>query len=470
MAIVVVGLNHRTAPISLLERLAIPEDRTAKALHHLLTFEHVLEGVVLSTCNRIEVYAIVSRFHGGAQDLRNFLAEFGHVAPEEFTDYLYTYHDDAAVRHLFRVAAGVDSMVVGESEILGQTKRAFQMSSDEGGVGRLLGHAFRQALAVGKRARSDTGIGRHPVSVSSAAVELARRAFLSGSLEGKRVLVVGAGKMGTLAVQSLGRAGATTVTVVSRTEERARDLAAAAGVAVRDLDDIQDAVASADIVICSTTSPGMVLERATVARAVARRTEGAVARRTEGAVARRTEDAVARRAEGAVARRKEGAVAAARGSAIEPLFIVDIAVPRDVDPSCAEVPGVVLRDIYDLRGVVQTGVGSRVAEVSKVEEIVAAEVGRFVRWERAGEIAPAIAAVVAHAEEMRRSEVARVGGPLRDLSPSQHEAIEQLTKRIVRKLLHRPLDVAKELAGSKQGYLHLQVLRELFELEDEQHP
>jgi glutamyl-tRNA reductase len=446
MAIVVVGLNHRTAPISLLERLAIPEDRTAKALHHLLTFEHVLEGVVLSTCNRIEVYAIVSRFHGGAQDLRNFLAEFGHVAPEEFTDYLYTYHDDAAVRHLFRVAAGVDSMVVGESEILGQTKRAFQMSSDEGGVGRLLGHAFRQALAVGKRARSDTGIGRHPVSVSSAAVELARRAFLSGSLEGKRVLVVGAGKMGTLAVQSLGRAGATTVTVVSRTEERARDLAAAAGVAARDLDDIEDAVASADIVICSTTSPGMVLERATVARAVARRAEGAVARRTEGAVA------------------------AARGSAIEPLFIVDIAVPRDVDPSCAEVPGVVLRDIYDLRGVVQASVGNRVAEVSKVEEIVAAEVGRFVRWERAGEIAPAIAAVVAHAEEMRRSEVARVGGPLRDLSPSQHEAIEQLTKRIVRKLLHRPLDVAKELAGSKQGYLHLQVLRELFELEDEQHP
>jgi glutamyl-tRNA reductase len=445
MAIVVVGLNHRTAPISLLERLAIPEDRTAKALHHLFTFEHVLEGVVLSTCNRIEVYAIVSRFHGGAQDLRNFLAEFGHVAPEEFTDYLYTYHDDAAVRHLFRVAAGVDSMVVGESEILGQTKRAFQMSSDEGGVGRLLGHAFRQALAVGKRARSDTGIGRHPVSVSSAAVELARRAFPSGSLEGKRVLVVGAGKMGTLAVQSLGRAGAMTVTVVSRTEERARDLAAAAGVAARDLDDIEDAVASADIVICSTTSPGMVLERATVARAVARRAEGAVARRTEGAVA------------------------AARGSAIEPLFIVDIAVPRDVDPSCAEVPGVVLRDIYDLRGVVQTSVGNRVAEVSKVEEIVAAEVGRFVRWERAGEIAPAIAAVVAHAEEMRRSEVARVGGRLRDLSPSQHEAIEQLTKRIVRKLLHRPLDVAKELAGSKQGYLHLQVLRELFELEDEQH-
>jgi glutamyl-tRNA reductase len=443
MPIIVVGLNHRTAPISLLERLALPEERMAKALHHLLTFDHVLEGVILSTCNRIEVYAVVSRFHGGAQDLRNFLAEFCHVAPEEFTDYLYTYHDDAAVRHLFRVAAGVDSMVVGESEILGQTRRAFQRSSDEGVVGRLLGHVFRQALAVGKRARRDTGIGRHPVSVSSAAVELARRAFPSGSLEGKRVLVVGAGKMGALAVQSLRRAGATAVTVVSRTQERARDLAEASGVGARGLDDLEDAAAAADIVICSTTSAGMVLDRGTVARAAERRVKGAAARRREGTAASRTGG--------------------------EPLLIIDIAVPRDVDPSCADVADVILRDIYDLRGVVQTSVGSRVAEVSKVEEIVAAEVGRFVQWERAGEIAPAISALVARAEEVRRSEIARVGGRLRDLSPSQQEAVEQLTKRIVRKLLHRPLDVAKELAGSKQGYLHLQVLRELFELEDE-HP
>jgi glutamyl-tRNA reductase len=441
MPIVVVGLNHRTAPISLLERLAIPEDRIAKALHHLQTFEHVLEGVVLSTCNRIEVYAVVSRFHGGAQDLRNFVAEFGHVAPEEFTDYLYTYHDDAAVRHLFRVAAGIDSMIVGESEILGQTKRAFQRSSEEGAAGRLLGHVFRQALAVGKRARSDTGIGRNPVSVSSAAVELVRRAFSSGSLAGKRVLVVGAGKMGLLAVQSLGREGATDVTVLSRTEEHARDLAASSGVGSGALRDLEDAVAGADIVICSTASAGTILDRATVARAVARRQEGAVARRQEGAVARR-----------------------ARGEA---LLIVDIAVPRDVDPSCADVDGVVLRDIYDLRGVVETSVGSRVAEVSKVEEIVAAEVARFVAWERAGEIAPAIAALVARAEEVRKSEVARVAPRLQDLSAAQRDAVDQVTKRIVSKLLHRPLDAAKELAGSKQGYLHLHVLRELFELEDE---
>ena len=449
MSVIVVGLNHRTAPIALLERLAIPEDRIPKALHHLQTFEHVLESVVLSTCNRIEVYAVVSRFHGGAQDLRNFVAEFCHVAPEEFTDYLYTYHDTAAVRHLFRVAAGVDSMIVGESEILGQTRRAFQRSSEEGAAGRLLGHVFRQALAVGKKARSDTGIGRHPVSVSSAAVELARRAFSSGSLHGKRVLVVGAGKMGALAVQSLGRAGAREVTVVSRTGERARDVAVASGFGARELHELEDAVAGADIVICSTASAGTVLDRATVARAVARRKERAVARRKERAVASRTEGL------------------APQGVESEPLLIVDIAVPRDVDPSCADVDGVVLRDIYDLRGVVETSVGSRVTEVSKVEEIVAAEVARFAAWERSGEIAPAIAAVVARAEEMRRSEVARVAPRLGDLSAAQREAVDQLTRRIVSKLLHRPLDAAKELAGSKQGYLHLQVLHELFELEDE---
>jgi glutamyl-tRNA reductase len=192
-----------------------------------------------------------------------------------------------------------------------------------------------------------------------------------------------------------------------------------------------------------------VLDRSTVARAVARRKERAVARRKERAVARRSEGL------------------APQGVESEPLLIVDIAVPRDVDPSCADVDGVVLRDIYDLRGVVETSVGSRVTEVSKVEEIVAAEVVRFVAWERSGEIAPAIAAVVARAEEMRRSEVARVAPRLGDLSASQREAVDQLTRRIVSKLLHRPLDAAKELAGSKQGYLHLQVLHELFELEDE---
>ena len=168
--ILVAGLSHKTAPIGLLERLAVADERLPKALHQLLTYEHVFEGAVLSTCNRIEVYAAASRFHGGAQDLRNFFAEFCHVAPEDFVDHLYTYHEEGAVEHLFRVASGIDSMVVGESEILGQVKRAYQLALEEQAARRFLGRAFRQALRVGKRARSETAISRNPASISSAAV------------------------------------------------------------------------------------------------------------------------------------------------------------------------------------------------------------------------------------------------------------------------------------------------------------
>ena len=428
MDVVVVGLNHRSAPIALLERLAIPEERLGKALNQLLTYEHVLEGVILSTCNRLEVAAVVTRYHGGAQDLRNLMAEFCHVAPEELTDHLYTYHHDGAVRHLFRVATGVDSMVVGESEILGQVRRAYTVAHEEGAAGRVLGHAFRQALHVGKRARTETEIGRNPVSVSSAAVELARRALGSASLAGARVLVVGAGEMGRLAVRALTQAGVSEVVVMSRTRSKARAVADATGARFRALEQLEDALCGADIVISSTTSPAMVLDRELVERAAARRADG------------------------------------------DPLLIVDIAVPRDVDPECARLRGVILRDLYDLRGVVEAGMGGRIGEISKVEEIVAAEVARFVQWERAGEIAPAISSLVARAETMRRAELARMSARLEDLSAPEREAVDQLTKRIVAKLLHRPLDVAKELASSKQGYLALQALRDLFELEDEPGP
>ena len=271
MSLVVVGLNHRTAPISLLERLSISEEQLPKALAHLGNYEHVLEGAILSTCNRIEVYAVVSKFHGGAQDLRNFLAEFCHVAPEDFVDHLYTYHDEAAVRHLFRVGSGIDSMVVGESEILGQVRRAFGAGADEGMVGRYLRRAFQQALRVGKRSRTETAIGRNPVSVSSAAVELTRTAFPEQSLAGKRVLVVGAGKMGKLAMRALAHAGARDVTIVNRTEERAERLAGEFEARSLSFDELGDALVEADIVLSSTTAPQTVIDRKMVETALERR-------------------------------------------------------------------------------------------------------------------------------------------------------------------------------------------------------
>ncbi|MDQ4144969.1 MAG: glutamyl-tRNA reductase [Actinomycetota bacterium] len=425
MSLVVVGLNHKTAPIELLEQLAISEEMLPKALHQLGTYEHVLEGAVLSTCNRIEVYAVVSKFHGGAQDVRNFLAEFCHVAPEDFVDRLYTYHDEGAVRHLFRVAAGIDSMVIGESEILGQVRRAFQAASAEGMVQRKLNYALRQALRVGKRSRSETAIGRNPVSISSAAVELARRAFPHQSLDGKQVVVVGAGKMGRLAMQALRQAGAADITVVNRGEERAREAAETFAVNRRSFDELCEVIAAADIVISSTTAIEPVISPELVADALKLREN-------------------------------------------KPLFFVDIAVPRDVDPAVAELPGVLVRDIDDLRGVVEAGVGSRITEVSKVEAILAEELGHFLEWERASEIGPTVAALVQRAESIRVEEVVRIRNQFGPLSEAQQQALDQVTRKIVAKLLHPPIAKAKELASSKQGHAYLAAMRELFELDDDE--
>jgi glutamyl-tRNA reductase len=423
MSIVVVGLNHKTAPVELLERLSISDERLPKALHQLATYEHVLEGAILSTCNRIEAYAVVSKFHGGAQDLRNFFSDFCHVAPEDLADRLYTYHDEGALRHLFRVASGIDSMVVGESEILGQVRRAYQRAADEGMIHRVLGAAFRQTLRVGKRARTETSIGQNPVSVSSAAVELARRAWPEGTLRGRRVTIVGAGKMGRLAAQALAASGAGDVTVVNRSEDRGRDLAATFGATSRTFDDLEEVLSTSEIVICSTTSPRTVIDGPLLARA--------------------------------------------RGPRTEPLFVVDIAVPRDVDPAVAELPGVVLRDIDDLRGVVEGNVGARLGEVGRVEELIAEELERFSQWERSTEIAPTAAALVERADAIRAAELERIAPYLETMTPVQRDAVDHLSRRMVAKLLHAPLKTARDLSGSKQGQLYLTALRELFELSDE---
>lgn len=423
MSVVVVGLNHNSAPVDLLERLAVPEDDLPKALHQLMTYEHVLEGAVLSTCNRIEVYACVSKFHGGAQDLRNFLAEFRHVAPEDFSDRLYTYHDDAAIRHLFRVSAGIDSMVVGESEILGQVRRSFSVATEEGATQRVLGSAFRKALRAGKRARTETSIGRNPVSISSAAVELARKAFEGSTLAGKKVAIVGAGKMGRLAAQALAAAGASDVSVVNRSQERAQELADTFGATPLPIEELPAQLGRADIVITSTTSPETIIDASMVQRAVASRPESS------------------------------------------PLFIVDIAVPRDVEASVGDIAGVVLRDIDDLRGVVETNIGSRLSEISQVEQIIGDEVAGFIEWQRSSEIAPTITELVAWGESIRSAELERLKGL--GLTAEQLEAADRATKRIVAKLLHPALEKAKELAASKQGHAYLTALRELFELDDE---
>lgn len=419
MSVLVVGLNHRTSPVSLLERLSIAEEDLPKALHQLSVYEHVLEGAVLSTCNRTEIYAVTSKYHAGSLDLRNFLSDFCHVAPEDFSDHLYTYYDDAAIRHLFRVAAGVDSMIVGESEILGQVRRAYQLASAEATVQRALGNAFRRALRVGKRARTETTIGREPVSISSAAVELARRSF--ADLTGKKVAIVGAGKMGGLAARALASAGATEIVVINRSPARADELAALFDARTRPWDDLISVLAESDIAICSTAAPTPIIDGLLIDSVTTRRGAG------------------------------------------RPLFIIDIAVPRDVAPEVAGVDGVILKDIDDLRDVIGTSFGSRVAEIDLVEKIIDDEVLRWQESERSRELAPTVAELVARADEIRRAEFERWRAKSR-VDDEQARAVDALSRRLVAKLLHGPVAKAKELPSSKQGYLYLSALRELFEL------
>ncbi len=419
MQTLVVGLNHKTAPVGLLERLTIQPRELPKALHQLGGYEHVLEGAILSTCNRTEIYAVVSRFHGGVQDLRNFLAEFCHLAPEEFVDHLYTYHDEAAIRHLFRVVTGIDSMVLGESEIVAQVRAAFAAATDAGVARTVLGDAFRHALHTGKRARRDTAIGRNPASVSTAAVELARRALGAPDLSGRRVVVVGAGKMGELAARALDGSGAAAVVVVNRSDDRGHALARRFGAAFLPLQRLEDALVPADIVLSSTDSARPVISADVVGAALARRQPG------------------------------------------RPLLFVDIAVPRDVDAEVASLPGVVVRDIDDLRSVVESSLGSRMQEVAAVEAIVSEELERFVAARRASEAGPRLAALAAWGEEVRRRELERVAGALRGLDGEQTRAVEDATRRIVAKLLHEPLRAARELAA--RGHTsHLEALQELF--------
>jgi glutamyl-tRNA reductase len=425
MQLLVVGLNYKTAPVELLERFSISEEQLPKALHQLGTYEHLLEGVILSTCNRVEVYAVVSKFHGGSQDVRNFLSEFCHVAPEDMSDHLYTFNDQAAVRQLFRVASGVDSMLIGESEILGQVKRAFRAAAEEGLAKRVLASAFRRALRLGRKARTETAIGRNPASMSSAAVFVAARSLPSGTLEGAHVAIVGAGKMSRLTAKALSRSGVATVTVLNRSVERAREVAALLGGTAAALMELSSVMSAADVIISSTNAPGIVIAAEDVASAVEQR------------------------------------------SGLAPLVVVDIAVPRDVDPGVSTMPGVILRDIDDVRMVVDQTMDGREAEIERVEALIELELAQFAEWERAVDYAPTAAALVSQADAIRSIELARVPG-LRDLSPEQQAAVDHLSRRIVSKMLHAPLKNAREQAGSKQGYLYLTLLRELFDLDDPQ--
>ncbi|QDQ98253.1 glutamyl-tRNA reductase [Tomitella fengzijianii] len=429
MSILMVGMSHRSAPVSTLERAAVSEADRPKLLDALVRRPHVAEAMVVSTCNRIEIYAVVDAFHGGLAEVSGLFAEHSGMSVQELTSHLYVRYSESAVEHLFTVAAGLDSMVVGEQQILGQIRSAYAASDSQQVAGRAVHELAQQALRVGKRVHSETGIDAAGASVVSVALE--RAASLLGGprelegLAGRRAVVLGAGAMGGLAVANLIRAGIGEVTVVNRTAERAARLAgtaADAGVAAQaaGFDGLAAAIRTADVVVTCTGSVGAVLTVADVHTALTRRTEDS------------------------------------------PLVICDLGLPRDVDPAVVGLPGVDLLDIETLRR--DPGAGAAESDAEAARELVAAELASYLGQQRASEVAPTVTALRRRAAEVVQGELLRLESKAPGLTDAEKTEVERTVRRVVDKLLHAPTVRVKQLAAAPGGGSYAEALRELFEL------
>ena len=433
MSVLVVGLSHKSAPVAVLERAAVSGDTVTKLLRDVVQAEPVAEAFVVSTCNRVEVYADVDRFHAGVTAICELLARHCGVPSHELTQYLYVHYEDRAVSHLLAVAAGLDSMVVGEDQILGQVRSAVKLAAEHGTAGRVLGELGRLALRTGKRARAETAIGRAGFSLLSAAVELAAARLGplrpgEDPLAGRDVLVVGAGSMSGLATATAARSGAASITVANRTRKHAERLAASVSTVtttVTGLADLPAAIAAADVVISCTGAAGQVITGDMVSAALA-------ARETE----------------------------AGRGT----LVIMDLAMPRDVEPAVATRPGVVLIGMDQLS---EHAGAVRDDDVAAVRTILEAELAAYQSAMDAARVAPTVVALRAKAAGVVDAELARLAGRLSadDLSGHALDEIAQTVRRVVDKLLHAPTVRVKELAGSPGGEEYAAALRVLFDLD-----
>jgi glutamyl-tRNA reductase len=410
-----VGASYRTADVSTLERLAIADEALPQVLHRLVAQPYVGEAVVLSTCNRVEVYAAVTGFHGGLGDVCNVLADQSGMPVDELARHLYVHYDEAAIRHSFRVSAGLDSMVVGEAQILGQLRDAYHVATEADSAGRLLHELMQQALRVGKRAHAETGIDRAGQSVVTAALDVA--ATHLGDLSGRPALVVGAGAMGALAVATLTRAGVGPLRITNRSAQRANRLAEAYGAIAVPFDRLDDALADVDIVVCATAAAEPVLSR----------------------------DRLATRA----------------GSS--PLVVLDLAVPRDVAADAASLPGVVIVDIDGLAASRRTIPAA--AETAAVEQIVAAEVDHFLGWLRGADVAPTVAALRARADQLVATELGKLTARRPEFTEEQRADVSRTLHRVVQQLLHSPTVRVRQLAAEPGGDQYGALLRELFDLD-----
>ena len=419
------GVSHKTAPLDLRERLSLTEGRAVSALRELTGAAGIHEAAAISTCNRTELYLVVSDSVDAESTALGVLTRQAEIRPTELLGHLYSLRSSEAVRHLFRVTAGLDSMIVGEAEIQGQVKRAYELALVEGGTGPILNRLFRGALAAGGRARDETGISEKGISIPSVAVELARRTL--GDLSDRRVLVIGAGETSELVAKALVARGVTTVFVANRHYDRAIGLAQRfAGSAVR-FEELPEQLREADIVVSATNSPHHIVERDDIAAVMATR---------------------------------EG----------RPLLLVDIAVPRDIEPACREIAGVSLHDIDDVQQIVERNTSGREAEAKLAARILEAEQDRFERWLASLEVVPTIVALRERGDEIVRRVLAENEPRWESLSEADRERLGAMAKAIASRLLHEPTLRMKRSAGSDDAYLYVSALRELFGLDVETEP
>ncbi len=424
MELFVLGLSHKTAPIDLRERLAVPEKDLPRALDALGEVSELAERMLVTTCNRAEVYGVAEEsLEESVAAVTGCLARYHRLEPADFAHALYTYRSAGAARHVFRVACSLDSMVIGEPQILGQVKAAYSVARAQEATGIVLTNLLEQAFHVAKRVRTETGIATAPVSISSVAVDLARKIF--GDLAGRSVLILGAGEMAELALRHLVEDGVRSILVANRSYDRAVALAKQFQGRAVTYDDFRREIVEADIVISSTSAPHVILKREDMQVIIQERRH-------------------------------------------RPIFLIDIANPRDIDAGCNEVDNVYLYNIDDLQSVVAANLKERQREAERAETIIEREVGVFQSWLRGLDVVPTIVSLRTRVEEIRAAELDRTLARLPELSPEQREAITSMTAAMVNKILHQPMTELRRRAVHQDGHLYSTVLRRLFGLEEKE--
>jgi glutamyl-tRNA reductase len=421
MNIVLIGMNHKTAPLDIRERLSLSCDGTLDPLAEMKHLPALQEAVYLATCNRVEVLAGTHDCQAAVAGLRKMILQHGNLTEDELSRCLYIYHDEAALHHLFRVASSLDSLIMGEPQILGQIKDAYRQAVDNQTTGVILNKAMHYAFRAAKRVRTETGIANHAVSVSFAAVELAKKIF--GTLSGKKILLLGAGEMSELAARHLLKHGVDKIIVANRTYARAVQMAADFNGTPIAFDDRQAALDEIDIVISSTGASGYVLTPEMIGPALRRRKNRL-------------------------------------------LFLIDIAVPRDIDPRTGDMDNVYLYNMDDLQDIADENMNIRKSEALKAEGIITEEVQRYLEWFRTLEVVPTIVALRDKVEAIVREEMEKSGAWLRTLDPENRQSVEILASSIVNKILHDPMTSLKEESQNQGGMVYVAALRRLFRLEN----